>query len=191
MTARERRFVAVVPVAVGAMLGYAYWPRGTAPLAAPAADLVQISEKRLARLREIAATAPAKQEILKQVSAELAVREKGLIQADTAAQAQAQMIQILRALTSAEGVEIRATEIGGVSALGEAYGEAIVAIQIECRMEQLVNLLAAIGTQPELISTLDLRVSSANAKDKTVGARIGIVGVVPRKLVPEKKGAGL
>ena len=39
---------------------------------------------------------PAKQEVLQRVSADLAEREKGLIQADTAAQAQAQLLQILR-----------------------------------------------------------------------------------------------
>src|SRR5437867_2932812 len=88
-------------------------------------------------------------------------------------------------------IEIRATEIGSVSPLGDAYGAAGVAVQIECRVEQRVNLLAGIAARPELISTTELRVASANPKDKTVGVRLGIVGVVPRKLVPEKKGSAL
>ena len=36
-----------------------------------------------------------------------------------------------------------------------------MAVEIQCSIEQLVNLLAAIAAQPELISTTDLRVTSA------------------------------
>jgi hypothetical protein len=87
-------------------------------------------------------------------------------------------------------VEIRATELGGVRALGDAYGEAVVAVQIDCRIDQLVNILAALPSQPELLATSDLRVVSANAKEKTVGVRLTVSGVVPRRLVPEKKNGG-
>ena len=60
-------------------------------------------------------------------------------------------------------------------------------------MEQLVNVLATLATQPELIATRDLQISSANPKDKTVRVRLTVAAVVPRTLVPEKgkKGAGL
>jgi hypothetical protein len=59
-------------------------------------------------------------------------------------------------------------------------------VQIDCRIDQLVNILAALGSQPELVSTSDLRVASSNAKEKTVGVRLTVSGVVPRRLVPEK-----
>jgi hypothetical protein len=154
-------------------------------------DSVALAERRLARLRQTAATVPGKEEAFKHATAELATREKGLIAADSAAQAQAQLIQLIRRLGSAEAppVEIRATEIGSIREFGDAYGEANVAVQIECRIDQLVNLLAAIAAQPELVSTSDLRVTSTNAKEKTVGVRLAVSGIVPRKLVPVKKGA--
>ena len=148
-----------------------------------------MNEKRLARLRESAVTVPAKQQILKQVSAELAAREKGLLMADTAPQAQAQLIQILRKLAAAESVEIRSTELLGVAPLGDAYATSSVAVQIECRIEQLVNLLASIAAQPELISTSGLRIASANPKDKSVAVRLAVSAVVPKKLVPARKGS--
>jgi hypothetical protein len=151
-----------------------------------------LAEKRLAKLRETAATVPAKEKVRKQVSDDLAVREKGLIAAPTAAQAQAQLIQIVRRLGSLENppVEIRATEIGPVRPIGDAYGEALVSVQIECRIDQLVNILAAIPAQPELVATNDLRVISTNAKDKAVGVRLTLSGIVPRRLVPEKSKTG-
>ena len=108
------------------------------------------------------------------------------------------MIQIFRKLQqfanagSGKGriVEIRATEIGPVRPLGDAYGEAFVSVQVECRIDQLVNMLAAIPAQPELVATSDLRVISTNAKDKAVGVRLTLSGIVPRRLVPEKSKPG-
>jgi hypothetical protein len=140
--------------------------------------------------RSDAATVPAKEDVKKGVAAELAMREKGLIAADTAAQAQAQLIQIVRQLARAEtpAIEIRSTELGGLRPLGDAYGQVDVAVQIECRIDQLINLLAALAVRPELISTSDLRITSSNSKEKVVGVRLGVIGVVPRRLVPEKKG---
>jgi hypothetical protein len=144
----------------------------------------------LARLREVAATVPAKEEILKKVSAELVDREKSLIRADTAPQAQAQIVQILRRLAAQENppIDIRATELGGITALGDSYGSANVSVQIECRVDQLVNFLASIGSTNELISTSETRINSTNPKEKTVIVRLTVAGVVPRKLVPERKG---
>lgn len=188
---RDRRALAFL--ALSAILsGMVYfWPARSAPVVA-ATDSTALAEKRLAKLRAAAATVPGKQEILKSVSADLAKRETGLIRADTAAQAQAQLIEIVRRLCAAEmpPIEIRATELGGIAPLGDSYGSANVAVQIECRIEQLVNLLAAIGDQPELISTTGVRITSSNnPKQKIVGVRLAISGVVPKKLVPEKKGA--
>jgi len=193
MSTRDRRALAALSVAVVLGLIYRFWPADSAPaVVAPASGNLALTEKRLAKLRESAAIVPAKEVILKQVSSDLALREKGLITAATAAQAQAQLIQIIRRLGEAENppVEIRSTEIGPVRPLGDAYGEALVSVQIECKIDQLINMLAAIPAQPELVATSDLRVMSSNAKEKTVGVRLTLSGIVPRRLVPEKSKTG-
>jgi hypothetical protein len=187
---RDRR--ALAWLAVAALLGLVihFWPANdsTAAVVAPAGDAVALAETRLARLRETAATVPAKEDVLKKVSAELATREKGIINADTAAQAQAQVIQIIRRLGAAETppIDIRSTELTPVRPFGDSYGEASVAVQIECRIDQLVNLLAGLQSEAELVATSDLRVLSSNAKEKTVSVRLAVSGVVPRRLVAEK-----
>src|SRR5579862_2041074 len=114
LSPRDRR--ALAWLALAALLGIViyFWPSGgAAAVVVPTGDPVTLAEARLARLRESAATVPAKENVFKQVSADLAVREKGIIQADTAAQAQAQLIQIIRGLGAAETppVEIRSTEL--------------------------------------------------------------------------------
>lgn len=194
LSPRDRR--ALAWLAVAAVLGLVayFWPAsdGSAAVVAPVGDPVTLAETRLARLRDTAATVPAKENVFKKVSADLAAREKGIIQADTAAQAQAQLIQIVRRLGAAENpaIEIRSTELNPIRPFGDSYGEASVAVQIECRIDQLVNLLAALETQPELVATSDLRVLSSNAKEKTVAVRVTVSGVVPRRLVPEKAQLG-
>jgi hypothetical protein len=155
---------------------------------ATAAESVPQAERRLNKLRQTVATVPGKEMLFKKVSQELAAREKGVIAVGTAQEAQARIQQILRKLGTAEGIEVRGAEFGPVKPLGSDYGEAPVSVSFDCKIEQLVNLLATIGAQPEMLGTSEIRVSSNNPKDKRIGVRLTVSGVVPKKLIPEKKG---
>jgi hypothetical protein len=66
----------------------------------------------------------------------------------------------------------------------------VVSVSVEGRIEDLLNLLAEIGAQPELVALHELRVSAGDQRKKTVNARVTVSGIVPRNLVPEKKGLG-
>jgi hypothetical protein len=189
LTPRDRHALMIL-AAVGALvLVYLFWPESApTPVAVSAGESVAQAEQRLARMRDLAATVPAKENVLKQVREELAARETGILQADTAQQAQAQLIQMARRLGLAENpqVQLRSTEIGPVVPMGDSYGAVNVSLQFDCGIEQLVNLLSALGSQPELVSPSDLRIISSNPKDKTIGVRLTITGVVPAKLVPSR-----
>lgn len=189
---RDRRALLLLGAAVVAVLLF-LWFSGE-PEAAPrlAEQPVELLEQKLDRLRQEVAAAPAKNEILKQVRGELALREKGLIAADTAAQAQAQLLQTMRRVARAENppVEIGATEVGQVKAFSDAYGEVAVAVNMQCRIEQLVNIIAALSAQPEIIALNEMRVLSPGNKEKTLNVRLSLSGVVARKLVPDKKSGG-
>jgi hypothetical protein len=188
-----RRALAWTLVSGVISLIWTYWQSSSSTTVAVAStDSVGMAEKHLAKLRDAAATVQQKQEILKQVSGDLAVRDKGIIIADTAQQAQAQIVQVLRKLGNDENprVDIRSQEYGEVRPLGDIYGEVFVSVQVECGIDQLVNVLVGLAARPELIASNELRVTSANPKNKTIGVRLTVSGVVPRKLVPGKKGAG-
>lgn len=192
LSERDRRALTLLGVAVAAVLLFLYFTREETPAVVGASDSVELMEKRLEKLREHVATGPSRQEALQQVSAELAIREKGLITADTAAQAQAQLLQILRRVGRAENppVDLGATEVGQVRPLGDAYGEVNVAANFQCRIEQLVNLLASLTAQREIIGISELRIVSASQREKTLNVRLGVQGVVAKKLVPDKKSGG-
>ena len=189
LTPRDRRALALLGVAVLIIVIWKITSSGGPSVkVAAAADSVPRAEQRLNRLRQIDAGVPAREELFKKVADQVALREKGMIIADTAQQAQTQIQQILRKLGTAYGIDVRGAEFGQVKPLGSDYGEAPVSITFDCNIEQLVNLLSSLGSQPEMLGTSDLRVNTGNPKDKRVSVRLTVSGVVPKRLIPEKKG---
>ena len=193
LSERDRRALILLGVAlvVTAIVYVAVPGEAPAPVVAGTAN-IPAAEKRLARLRALAASVPGKQEVLRTVTAELESREKGIIRADTGAQAQARVLEIVRRVAKAlpNPLEIRAIELGPIRPYGDQYGEALVSVSVEGRIEDLLNLLAEIGAQPELVALHELRVSAGDQKKKMVNARVTVSGIVPRNLVPDQKGLG-
>lgn len=196
MTNLSERDQKALKLLAGALLVAAviyFWPDGAAVAeTAGGANATEVLEKRLTKARALLLQVPDKQALLKQAQADLAAREKGLLPGDTAAQAQAQLFQILRRVGRAQGppIEVRANEMGQARAFGDDYGEVTVSVSFECGIEQLVNLLADLGAQPELLATNEIRVGQATGPEKMLPVRLSISGIVPRKLIPEKKGLG-
>lgn len=190
---RDKRALMLLAVVATLVIGWYVTSDDDAPAPVVAAvDNIPSAEKRLARLRQLSASVPGKQQVLDQVSLELQEREKGLIQADTAAQAQAQLLQILRKLAKSQTppIDLRNTEIGTTKPFGDKYGEVTVALNFESRIEQLVNLLSDLTAQREIIGVNEMRIGGANPKEKTMPVRLTISGLVRRELIPDKKGAG-
>ena len=197
MTLRDRDKRALVVLAVVLPLaGLIYLLSGSSSssgggskVAAPVESVAR-DERRIAILRAAMATVNGKESVLKQVSAELADREKGLIPGDTAEQAQAQLLQILRRLAKTQfpPVDLRQSELGQPRSYGESYAKVTVSVSFDCRIDELLNLLAAISAQPEIIATDEIRCGAANPKSKSMPVRLTVSGLVPRRLVPEKKG---
>ncbi len=194
MTQREKRLVTILPFAVGGILLVSYLasddPKQTTVVPTVAAvDNVPAAEKRLAKLRQTAAAVPGRQQALDKAEAELKDREKGLIEADTSQQAQAQLIQIVRRLMKSQNppIDMRSSEIGPIKPIDSHYGEVTVSVSFDCRIEQLVNLLADLANQKELIASNEIRVGNANPKEKIMPVRVTVTGVVRRELIPDKK----
>ena len=156
-----------------------------------AGDSVPAAEARLERLRKIASLVPAREAELRRAQEVLTGREKGLIAAETAAQAQAQLLEIVRRVGQKEGIDVRGAEELKIKALGNDYGEVSATVTFHCAIEQFVNFMAALANEPQLLATSEVRVAAANAKQKTIQVRLGLSAVVPKKLVPEKKGLAI
>jgi putative lipoic acid-binding regulatory protein len=194
---RDRRALFILGGAL-VLGGILYWYSNSSPSSGSSAsakisapvDSVDRAEKRLALLQHQAATLPGKEAVLKQVSLELAGREKGLIAGDTAEQAQAQLLQVVKrvAQQQAPPLEVGEVELGRPRPFGTAYGQVSVSITVTSRIEQLVNFLAALSAQPELTATEEVRFGTSHPKQKTMPVRLTISGLVVRRLIPVRKG---
>ncbi len=186
---RERRLLVLLPIA----LVLIFILRGVVSsdkqpdIVAPT-ESIPILTQRLEKLRQIASTTPAKEAQLKQVTAELQTREKGIVVAETPARAYEQLIQIVTGLAKREGLDIRGAEEMKIRPMANDYGEISVTVGFGAGIEQLVNFLAALANHPQLIATSQIAITSGNPKDKGIGVRLVVSGVVAKKLIPEKKG---
>ena len=79
------------------------------------------------------------------------------------------------------------SEFSPVKQFGSSYGEVTVTISAECGIEQLLNFMADLSSQPELIATSSMQLGQANPKKKTLPVRMTISGLVPKRLAPERK----
>ena len=183
---RDRRALTMLGGALIVTAAVYFWPAGTGEVVRPSDSSSPMAERRLERLRELAATVPGKQKLLDGVMTQLKAREKAVIEADTAAQAQAQLSQVIRKLMRAQTppMETGQVELAPIQPLGKDYGEALVTIGTNCRIEQLVNLLADVSRQPEAIATRELRILAGDPRQKVLSVRLTISGVLPRRLVP-------
>jgi Type II secretion system (T2SS), protein M subtype b len=195
---RDRRALVIMGVALLAG-GLFYWysnsstpssgASGGAKTSAPV-ESVDRAEKHLAMLRRQAAKLPGKEAVLNQVSLELAQREKGLVPGDTAEQAQAQLLEIVKRVAQQQlpPLDVGQVELGRPRPFGTAYGQVNVSITVTCRIDELVNYLTGLSAQPELIATEEIRFGTAHPKQKTMPVRLTITGLVARRLVPVRKG---
>jgi hypothetical protein len=129
-------------------------------------------ENRLQRLRELAATVPGKEAVLKQVTAELESREKGLLKADTVPRAQALLQDVIRSMGAANGIDARDMEDWRLNPMANDHGEVSATIGFSCGVEQLVNLLTALANEPELLATNSIQIIGSNDKKKNIQVRL-------------------
>ncbi len=189
LSQRDKRALTLLGACAAAFAGVYFWPERNSTVVGPA-NSVQGEERRLNSLRRTAASAAPLEESLKKLEDDLGKREKGIIQAETAPLAQAQLSEIVRRVAQAQQPPIvfKSTEFGPPRAFGDSYGEVVMSVSMDSGIEQIINFLTDMSNQTELVSVSELQFGQVTSKQKLVPARITFTGIVPRKLVPEKKG---
>jgi Tfp pilus assembly protein PilO len=186
---RKTIFILVAGLAGIGILRFGVFSDSSAQVVAPSESIPK-AEQRLERVRQLAAMLPGKEAVLKQARAELAVREKGLLTADTVPQAQAQLLSLIQRIAQTNGFTAAGFEAMNAKPLGNDYGEVSVSVAFMCGVEQLVNFLAAIANEPQVLATNEINISGGTDKKKNLQVRLSLSGVVPKKLLPAKKAGG-
>jgi hypothetical protein len=160
----------------------------TAAVVSPADSIAQ-AEKRLQRVRQVAATVPGKEAVLKQETALLETAEKGVFKTETESQAHAQLLEMVNNVAKANGVQTRGQDEYRSKPVSADYGEITVGVSFSCDVVQLVNFLAGLAGQDLILATNGIHITGGTDKKKMLQVRISVSGLVPRKLLaPEKKG---
>lgn len=185
----DRRLLGMVLASLAATLLLRVVMRDRGPQVVEVSESAPLAEKRLERVRGMAATVQGRQALLDKAMGELKTRESGIILADTGAQAQAQLMDIIHKAAAANGFDARGAEqLSEPKPLGADYGQVSVTQTFTCGIDQLVNFLADLADEPQILFINDLHISGGSDKKKNVTVRLALSGVVPRKLVPVKKG---
>lgn len=187
LTQRDRRLLPILVIGLIILAAAQFWPESgvVAPVENTAKEL-DIARQRLDRFRAVAATAPNRIQEKKKADALLGTAEKRLIQAETSAQAQAQLLQVFRRVLRAQAapVDFRNSDIGRVRPEGD-YTAILLTVNFDCQIESLVNLLADFTAQPELLTWEDLRVNGSDPKQKRISVTMTLLGFGPKKLMPK------
>ena len=191
LSQRDRRALAWLAVSAALFLGYRLVSDRSSSEVVAGVDSVPLAERRLNSLRAIDAALPAREAELKQVETELAAREKSILTDNTAAQAQARLLEVARRVGNANGIEIRGGDFLTPKTMGDVYGEVLARVAFTCTIDKFVNFFADLSREPDLLAPSELVVNSQDQKTKTLSVRMVLSGIVPRKIVPEKKGYGL
>jgi hypothetical protein len=190
LTERDRRALMLLSVFAVIALAVRFWPEDNGAAVVSATQSVPQAERRLLRIRQMAAAVPGREEALKRLADELAAREKLVLQAETPARAQEQVLQVVRRVARLQQppLEFRSTELGQPRPFGEHYAEVSLTLSADCGIEQIVNFLADLSNQPEYIATRDITLGAVASKQKLVPARITVYALVSQNLAPAKKG---
>ena len=111
--------------------------------------------------------------------------EDRLLESETAALAQAEMRERVGELLEGAGISMRASRFTNVEAEGEDFAQVPLIVDFTCDVTRFVNLLADIVNAQEILSTREIKVSSANPKTKAVRVELTISGYLPITSTPE------
>lgn len=191
LSKRDRTALTILGGALGVFLlvQYVVLPDNNAPASSAVSMSTDQLRQRVARLRQIAASLPVREALLKQTDADLADRERGVVQAGTAAEAQSEVLQTAQRIGKANEIDVHSGDFPAPRPFGD-YALVYTTVSFDCHIEQLLNFLADLTHEPQLIVPSDERITATNAKEKTMTVRMTLAGVVAKKLLPEKKGIG-
>lgn len=120
---------------------------------------VEAKELALRRARRLVATSQSEASNVKEADERLKSLEAGLLESPSASLANAEWQQTMRELADSKGVELGSTEFLAVHEIGPDYALVEGRVTLRCRVDQLVDLMAALATAPRLLSVTRLRIA--------------------------------
>ncbi len=120
---------------------------------------VDEKELTLRRSQHLVASSGAELADLGAVQERVKTLEAGLLEGSSPSLASAEWQRLIRELADSKGIGLGSTELVRVQEAGPNYALVIGRVTLRCRLDQLVDFLAALATAPRILSVTRLRVA--------------------------------
>jgi hypothetical protein len=138
--------------------------------------VIQQKEVELRRDQRLLAEAELEKAHLSAARERLKGLEAGLLENSSPSLANAEWQRLVGQLADSKRIEVGSREVLRIQELGAGYSLVTGRVQFRCRLDELVDFLAALAASPKLLSTRDLDVLSFQGDPKqklTVELTIG------------------
>ena len=193
VTTRDKRALIILGVTLVLFMllqGDLFFPTGFSSESVNSESL-EVIERQFRLTRARAGRIPLVQAQAKTVQENLERMEKGLLASQNIALAQAEMRQILERSLQAEDIVMENARFVSAERKNDHYAAIPITVNFSCRIEQLVNWVAAVGNSSQLLSTIKIRIDSPNSDSKTVRVTATVAGFLPASRAPELNRARL
>jgi hypothetical protein len=124
-------------------------------------ELVQQKEVELRRDQRLLAEAEFEKTHLSAAGKRLKGLEAGLLESSSPSLANAEWQRLVGQLADSKGIELNSRESLRIQELGAGYSLVTGRVQFRCRLDELVDFLAALAASPKLLSVTGLSVFSS------------------------------
>ena len=138
---------------------------------------------KLAKYREVVRTAGLRGAEATSAETKLREAEGGLLTSKTAPLASAELLEAVRQLASQQSIDVRSNTFLPPRPLGADYAQVPVDLQFQCRLEQLLELLNALGAAPKSLGVSKLMIISLGGKEKQLSVNLQVTGVMRAETV--------
>jgi hypothetical protein len=130
------------------------------------AEVIRQKEVELRRDQRLLAETELEKTHLTAARERLKGLEAGLLESSSPSLANAEWQRLVGQLADSKGIEVGSREVLRVQELGAGYSLVTGRVQFHCRLDQLVDFLAALAVFPRLLSVTDIDVVSPQGDPK-------------------------
>jgi len=144
-------------------------------LGSPGTSLESL-EQRYLLAKQAAALRPAEADYAAELRRAIGTVESRMLRSATPALAQAEIRSLATGLLTAEGIDSPRSEFGAAPRDGGHYERVVLDLEFTCRIQQLVDFMAAMANARPILATRTVEITSLGSAAGQVQVRLGLEG---------------
>ena len=144
-------------------------------LGSPGTSLESL-EQRYLLAKQAAALRPAEADYAAELRRAIGTVESRMLRSATPALAQAEIRSLATGLLTAEGIDSPRSEFGAAQRDDGHYEGVVLDLEFTCRIEQLVDFMAAMANARPILATRTVEITSLGSAAGQVQVRLGLEG---------------